>query len=293
MLLGVLLRQSIQKLKAAENPRAEYEAAWIIGAILNRNAAQLEAEGARALSESEQAQIEAAIALCADHKSIPRIFGRKRFCGLEIMLEDGVFEPFQESEFMVAHALAALPDHAAPLRVLDLGAGSGNLLLALLKALPQATGLGIDRNAKAIDLAKRNAAHNRLALRALFQVGDFTQPINDHFDVAIANFPFARSGAIKAMSPGTVKHEPVDALDGGNDGLRFYRHMAKVFSQVVKPGGIGVFQLGAANAQAVQRLFAWAGYRHSAIQCSPTLEPVCLLVRQERQQSLWGWVKKS
>jgi release factor glutamine methyltransferase len=159
----------------------------------------------------------------------------------------------------VEAALAALPDRAAPLRIIDFGTGSGCLLLALLSELPNAFGLGIDILPGAVAVARRNAAALGLARRAFFAVGNWGETISWRADVIVANPPYIPSAEIETLPPEVARYEPRCALDGGSDGLAAYRALGLATRRLLAPTGIAVFETGAGQHDQVARLLGESG----------------------------------
>ena len=197
-----------------------------------------------------------------------RVVGEREFWGLTFTLSPATLEPRPDSEAIVEAALARLSlrrDEA--LEILDLGTGTGCLLLALLSECPQAQGLGVDLSDEACRTATANAARNGLADRARFRQGDWTAGMSARFDVILSNPPYIPSAEIGALAPEVRDHDPLLALDGGRDGLDPYRLFARSLPALLKPGGFVVFEIGAGQADDVVRLMRgggleFAGSRH-------------------------------
>src|SRR5208283_4516596 len=169
--------------------------------------------------------------------------------------------PRPETETVVEAALAAIDSHgprAGVGQIADLGTGSGALLLALLTELPTATGIGTDTSLSALAVARDNA--RRLGLfRAQFVACDMAAALGGPFDLIVSNPPYVASGAIAALAPEVRDFDPRQALDGGPDGLDFYRAIAATVPALLGPGGALVVELGAGQAEAVAALFSAAG----------------------------------
>jgi release factor glutamine methyltransferase len=157
-------------------------------------------------------------------------------------------------------ALTASLIQTAP-RILDLGAGTGCLLLALLRELPDATGLGIDSAPRAVEQAQKNAERLGLASRAAFKAGNWLDGVHEPFDAIISNPPYIPSGDIAALMPEVRAHDPLPALDGGKDGLDIYRALIPRLPQFLKPEGFAIFETGQGQADAVAALCRDAGLK--------------------------------
>jgi release factor glutamine methyltransferase len=188
-----------------------------------------------------------------------RLVGRRQFWSLDFALSPETLDPRPDSETLIEAALARLPDRRAALRLLDLGTGSGCLLLALLSELDHAFGVGIDLLPGAAKTARRNAASLGLADRAVFAVGRWGEALAGSMDVILANPPYICSELIDSLAPEVVRFEPRAALDGGGDGLEAYRALAGETKRLLKRDGIALFELGAGQATAVAALMGEAG----------------------------------
>jgi len=208
------------------------------------------------------------------------ILGRRGFWTLDLAVTPATLDPRPDSETVIEAVLAALPDRAAPLRLLDFGTGSGCLLLALLAELPAATGLGIDRSPEALAVAAANAAACGLAGRASFRRGDWGAGLEGRFDVIVSNPPYIPTAEIDRLEPEVARFEPRGALDGGADGLEAYRRLAPDFLRLLAPGGLAALEVGHDQAAAVTALFAAAGMIPVGTRCDLGGYERCVLARQ-------------
>ncbi|MGC8470256.1 MAG: peptide chain release factor N(5)-glutamine methyltransferase [Acetobacteraceae bacterium] len=187
------------------------------------------------------------------------ILGRREFWSLEFAVSPATLIPRPESETLIEAALAAFPERAAVARVLDLGTGTGCLLLAALSEFPAAFGVGVDLAPAAAALAARNARGLGLAGRAGFLAGNWAQALGGRFDLVLANPPYVATGEIAGLMAEVARHEPRTALDGGADGLGAYRALVPALPALLAPGGRAIVELGAGQAGAVAGLAAAAG----------------------------------
>ena len=198
---------------------------------------------AQALGRVEASRYTALIARRAAREPVSRILGVREFWSLPLAIDAHVFDPRPESETVVEAGLALIPDRGAAMAVLDLGAGSGALLLALLSELPRADGIGVDVSPGAVVLARANAAALGLGRRCRFIAGDWGSAIRGRFDLILANPPYVARADIARLGP-EVRHEPERALAGGADGLDGYRALlpdvARLLTQRRRRGrGVG------------------------------------------------------
>jgi release factor glutamine methyltransferase len=196
----------------------------------------------------------------AGREPVHRILGAREFWGLPFRLSADTLEPRPDSETIVAAALDAVADRrTAALRVLDLGTGTGCLLLALLSELPAAWGLGTDRAAGAALTARANARALGLDRRASFLVADWTAPLAGRFDLVVSNPPYIPDATIQTLAPEVRDHDPRAALAGGPDGLAPYRIIAADLPRILAAGGSAVFEVGSGQADDVARIGRGAG----------------------------------
>ena len=239
----------------------EIDARLLVGHALGLDHAALVAAADRPLREDEVNLIADVVARRLAGEPVARILGVKEFWGLPIRLTTSVLVPRADSETVVEAALDALDRDGArtrALRVADLGTGSGALLLALLKELPHAFGVGTDISPDAIAAARINADALGLGDRTAFVVGDFGSALAGGFDLIVSNPPYIRSADIAALAPDVRDHDPRLALDGGVDGLAAYRAIATDAQRLLAPQGHLVVELGAGAAMAVSEVFATA-----------------------------------
>lgn len=191
------------------------------------------------------------------------ILGRQGFWTLDLEVSPDTLIPRADSEAIVEAALAAAP---APRRVLDLGTGTGCLLLAVLSERPQAWGLGIDLSPAAAALAARNARATGLAARATFLAADWSAPLSGtaRFDLVLSNPPYIPTQDLAGLMPEVLAHEPPRALDGGPDGLAAYRHIIATLPARLAPGGVAVLEVGIGQAADVAALATTLGLAHIA-----------------------------
>jgi release factor glutamine methyltransferase len=232
------------------------------------------------IDEPRREKAERAVHRREKREPLVRIFGMAKFSGLNIKTAEGVFRPTPESIDLVAHALDIFKDRInEPLRLLDLGTGTGCILLALLRALPNATGLGIDVNGHILEVAQANAEANGLKDRVEFLMGNWGDGIKETFDLIVCNPPAAITSEIPSLDPEMRDYEPLVALDGGKDGLNAYRRLVKAFGRLAKPGAYGVFQVNFKHRESA--LFQKAGFPVS-LKLNYRGKPNCLVVSNKK-----------
>jgi release factor glutamine methyltransferase len=191
------------------------------------------------------------------HEPVAYIVGYKEFWSLEFIVEPGVLIPRPATETIIEQVFDRYPDIGAPLKILDLGTGSGCLLTALLKEYPNARGLGIDESEKALSVAARNIERNGVTARAELKRGNWMENLDGGWDVIVSNPPYIPTGDIAGLDPDVRDYEPLGALDGGPDGLDAVRALAAGFRRLLK--GTAFVEIGIGQAESAQILMADAG----------------------------------
>jgi release factor glutamine methyltransferase len=234
------------------------DARVLVGHALGLDHAELAAAAERVLDADERERIAAAASRRLAREPVSRIVAMKEFWGLPLRVGPAVLVPRPETETVVATALAALDrdgDRARPLRIADIGTGSGALLLALLSELPNAFAIGTYLSSAALALARDNARQLGLAGRAAFLACDFAAALAGPFDLIVANPPYVVSAELAQLAPEVRDHDPSLALDGGPDGLRAYRALAADAPRLIGTTGHMVVEVGVGQADMVASLF--------------------------------------
>ena len=246
-------------LRAAGAESAPLDARLLVAAALDLPPDMLRFAADRPLADGERERAEALLARRAAREPVSRILGRREFWSLEFRVTPDVLDPRPDSETVLETALALFPHRAAPLRILDLGTGSGCLLLAALYEYPNATGLGVDESEKALEVARGNAIRLGLAGRGRFVLGDWGGDLAERFDLILCNPPYIAEGERAALSPEVARHDPPAALFAGPDGLDAYRAILPDLARLLAPEGRALFEIGATQGDAVSALAREAG----------------------------------
>ena len=260
--VAAMRRDLAQAFRAARLDAPALDARLLIGHALGLDHTALAGAADRPITPAEIARIAALAARRLGREPVARILGTKEFWGLPLAVTPSVLVPRPESETLVEAALAALGDRAAhvrPLRIADLGTGSGALVLALLSELPHAYGVGTDRDASALTTARDNAERLGLGARAGFVAGDFGTALASGFDLVIANPPYVRTQDIERLAPEVRDFDPRCALDGGPDGLTAYRAIAADIRRLLASHAPLVVEAGEGQAHAIADLLQRVG----------------------------------
>jgi len=256
------LRDGTARLAAAGIDGAVSDARILLMHALGIDRTALLSRAAEPLPDEAAARYAGFLARRAAREPVSRILGRREFWSLDFALGPATLDPRPDSETLVEAALAAAPDRPPPdrpLRVLDLGTGTGCLLLAVLHDRPAAFGVGVDRSEPAARVARDNARALGLGGRAAFLVGDWAGALSGRFDLVLSNPPYIPEADIAGLEPEVRDHDPRLALSGGTDGLNAYRALACALPGLLAPGGVAVVELGIGQATAVTGLFRAAG----------------------------------
>lgn len=259
-----LLADGVATLTAAGTPDPAREARLLLRWAAGLDAAALSARLEEPPGGVEAARFAAGLAARAARRPISQITGLREFWGRAFRVTPDVLDPRPESETLIAAALEGPPGR----RVLDLGLGSGCLLLTLLAEWPEATGLGVERSPAALAVARENAARLGLAGRAELVEGDWFAGVRGRFDLVVSNPPYVTEADYVALSPEVRGWEPVAALipagDAG-DGLAAYRAIAAGLPGALAPGGRALLEVGPGQAGPVAALLRAAGAARIAV----------------------------
>lgn len=229
-----------------------------------------------------RARFDAMIGARVARKPVSRILGRRQFWSLSLAVTAHTLDPRPESETLVEAVLARLGDRYARLRLLDLGTGSGCLLLALLSELKNAFGVGVDRDREAIRVARENARAAAVAARTAFFAGDWAHALDGGFDVVVCNPPYVTDTEMAGLPPEVARYDPPLALRAGQDGLAAYRAVVPALPALLAPGGIAALEIGPGQAMPVQALLAAYGLRTEAPVRDLAGRPRCVCATQEQ-----------
>jgi release factor glutamine methyltransferase len=259
--VGSARRAWARQFRACGIDTPELDARILVGHALGLDHAALAAAEPHRLGVAEENAVAALAKRRLAREPVARILGWKEFWSLQLRVDATTLVPRPETETVVEAALVAIDargPRARSLCIADLGTGSGAILLALLSELPSAVGVGSDVSAGACLVARDNA--RRLGLkRAHFVACDLAAALVGTFDVIVCNPPYIASGDLAALAPEVRDFDPRRALDGGADGLDFYRAIAAAAPALLAPRGTLIVELGAGQAQRVAALFAAAG----------------------------------
>ena len=254
------------KAAAADLARAGIEggrldARLLLGHVLGRAVWPHEEEP---LETAALERFRALVARRIAREPVSKIIGRRAFWTLDLTVTADTLDPRPDSETLIEAALEAFRGRTPPRRILDLGTGTGCLLLAALSEFPEATGLGLDRSPAAAEVARRNAADTGLADRVEIRCQDWDTVGEDRFELILSNPPYIAEDEVASLAEEVRGHDPIGALAAGADGLDAYRALAPVLSRTLAPDGVAILELGIGQGDAVAAIMASVGLRETA-----------------------------
>jgi release factor glutamine methyltransferase len=250
------------RFKSSGIDSGELDARMLVGGALGIDLTDMITAANRRLTTDESSRLEKFAGRRLAGEPVARILGHKEFWGLSLNLSPATLVPRPDTETVVEMALEMLRAEARanqPLRIADLGTGSGAILLALLSELPRANGVGTDISAEALQIASGNAARLKLSDRATFVACDFAGGLSGVFDLIVSNPPYIRSADINALAVEVRDHDPRAALDGGADGLDAYRALIPQAARCLAPGAALVVEAGEGQSSDIEALMTAAG----------------------------------
>ncbi|MBD5459788.1 MAG: peptide chain release factor N(5)-glutamine methyltransferase [Lachnospiraceae bacterium] len=251
--------KGVRRLQEADVPEAGLNALLLLEYVCGTGRSDLLAHGDRPLSLGQMEQYEEMFAKRAKRMPLQQITGEQEFMGLAFRVNRNVLIPRQDTEILVEQALKALKPG---MRILDLCTGSGCILISLLAFAPECSGLGVDISAGALEVAVENAERILAegSMRADWLQSDLFEQVEDVYHVITANPPYIPTGALEGLMPEVRDYEPVLALDGREDGLFFYRRIAREAERYLCRGGMLFLEIGAEQASDVRQLLAQNGF---------------------------------
>lgn len=249
------LRRAARKLNWAGVPDAGTDARFLLAFAMGRSVSMLTLDDDLRLGGTEETKFENAVELRLRRKPVSQIVGYRAFWKQEFAIDCNVLDPRPESEFLVEQAIGS-----DPIRILDLGTGSGCILLAILSECPGATGVGVDCSADALEIAFRNAGRLGLRDRAAFCLSNWFAEVKGKYDLIVSNPPYVSESEYSRLDPEIRDWEPEIALKAGESGLEAFREIAGSAREFLAPGGELHLEIGRGQERDVQRIFEYEGY---------------------------------
>lgn len=262
--LGAIYQQMRARFRDAELDTPDLDARLLVCHALAIEPVSLLSDPQRLIDPGQEMRIEAVARRRLAREPVARIIGEREFWGLAFRLSPHTLEPRADTETLVEAVLRDLCEHPArPLRVLDLGTGTGAILTAILYERPAATGIGIDISPGALQTARGNAERHGLADRARFVCMDYFNALGGRFDVIVSNPPYIPTREISGLAPEVAAFDPQLALDGGDDGLDAYRMIFESAPVHLRAGGLVAVEIGMAQGAAVLDIARNSGFSTS------------------------------
>ncbi|GAB5388856.1 MAG: peptide chain release factor N(5)-glutamine methyltransferase [Alphaproteobacteria bacterium] len=262
-----LWKSAQEQLAAAGVEQPRLDARLLIEHATGLDRSDIMLKPSRTLTDDQVQSITTLIDRRAKREPVARIIGMRGFWTLDLALGPDTLEPRPDTETLVDAVLGHLSKDTPAPRILDLGTGTGAILLSLLTDLPDATGVGTDISEGALQTAQQNADANGLASRVQFVQSDWAEGLADHapFDVIVSNPPYIPAQDIAGLEPEVQNHDPRRALDGGADGLDAYRMICASLPQLAAPNALVAFEMGIGQSSDVASLMQAAGCENPVI----------------------------
>jgi release factor glutamine methyltransferase len=261
--IATALKAARTQLSVAGIATSALDARLLLQHVMAMDHAQLLSIGNHPLTEDQANRFAAAVARRLAHEPVSKIIGWNEFYGRRFLVNAHVLDPRPDTETLIDLALASQPSPAP--RLLDLGTGSGAILLTLLCEWPQATGIAVDISPDALHVAAQNAASLGVSQRCEFHRSSWFEYLSETFDLILSNPPYITSADVMGLAPDVKDHDPLLALDGGQDGLDAYHAIAAGAVRHLAKNGSIILEVGAGQRNDVEAIFAAQGYRLSDI----------------------------
>jgi len=261
--LAGMLAEARRRLAEAGIAEAAQEARALVGGLLGLSSTAFVTDGARVLDDEEISVIEASLARRTAREPVHRILGRRAFSRLDLLLSPETLEPRPDTEILVdtlvPHARRTVAERGG-CRILDLGTGTGAICLALLDLVPGTTGVGADLSPGALETARRNADINGVAGRFETVESDWFSAVTGAFDIIVSNPPYIVRSVVGTLDEEVRLHDPILALDGGEDGLDAYRAIAAGAGGHLRENGLVAYEIGYDQKESVTALMRDKGF---------------------------------
>lgn len=261
MVIGEALYAACQRLSAAGIDSARLDSEVLLAFLLKKERLHLALHKQDALDADTLSRYEALIRRRAAHEPVAYLVGEKEFMSLSFSVSPGILIPRPDTETLVEGVIARCRE-AGELSVLDLCTGSGAIAVSLAYYLPQIHVTACDISGLCVETARENARRNGVADRVRVCLADVLGPLpfSERYDCVVSNPPYIPTAALAGLEKDVRDFEPAAALDGGADGLLFYRRLAELALQLLKPGGLMALEVGHDQAASVSEMFTAAGF---------------------------------
>jgi release factor glutamine methyltransferase len=273
------LHDATRRLMTAGIPQPQLDARLLLAHAMNAPGERFYGREDAPMPLEPRAAFEAAVLRRLNREPVSRVLGSRGFWSLEFELNEATLDPRPDSETLIEAVLDHIEPREAPIRVLDLGTGTGCLLLSVLSEFPRARGTGVDIAPDCVAIARRNAKANDLEDRASFQVGNWDDDLGAIFDVILCNPPYIPTSVVPTLEPEVAVHDPPRALDGGADGLDCYRDLASRFNRILAENGHIFLEIGHDQRSDVSTIMAASGLRNLSTRADLAGHDRCLVLK--------------
>lgn len=277
--VGALLQAATRRLTEEGNDNPRLDARLLLAHALGAEG-RLHGREDDPVTAEDRTRYAAFLARRIGGEPVSRILGSREFWSLEFDLSPATLDPRPDSETLIDALLELHPDRARAYRILDLGTGTGCLLLAALSEFPNAEGVGVDIDADCIQVARKNAEKLCLSSRARMIRSRWADNVNGPFDIVLSNPPYIPTSDIAELQPEVKTHDPMQALDGGPDGLDAYRNIAEYLPSLLGEDGLAVLEFGEGQGPSISRIMDASGLTVDGFRNDLAGIERCILVRR-------------
>lgn len=273
-----VLRHAVLQLQRAHIETASMDARIILQYVLGVTREELLLDNDRELSPRQYDTYQALLEKRQMRQPVSHLIGKREFWGMLFKVTPDTLDPRPDSETLIEAILSRMPAREAEMKVLDLGTGTGCLLLTVLSEYPNAQGTGVDVSTGALKVARDNAMNLGLGGRAQFVSSCWGNELDETFDLIISNPPYIPTGAIASLAPEVSQWEPKLALDGGPDGMNCYRAIVAQLPRLLAQDGLAVFEIGIGQAKELETLVQSHGLKVAGTKDDMAYITRCVLV---------------
>lgn len=266
-------KEILQTLEHAEIENAAFEARYIIEERTDYTSSDFVTQPQADVPDEQYQLIQKDLEERLNRKPLSRIYGEREFWGLPFYVTEHTLDPRQDTETIIEIALKRFPNKTEPLHILDIGTGTGCIVTSLLSEFPNAQGIATDISYDAIECAQKNAMRHNIDPRVNFICGSWTDFLNKKFDLIVSNPPYISNQIIPTLEPEVQNHDPILALDGGDDGLKPYKKLFPKIKNHLNECGIALFEIGHDQEHDVMRLAEEAGLSQRCVHVDISTNP--------------------
>jgi release factor glutamine methyltransferase len=256
-----ILAVASQELQNSHIISHRLDARILLGYCLNLSAEEIIFNPDLTLTQKQVDNFFALIKRRCDREPVSHIIGKREFFGKDFLVNSKVLDPRPDSETLIEAVLSQFPNKEKTLEILELGVGSGCLILTLLKIFKNAQGIGVDISKDALDVAIQNSSADNLNERCKFIESNWFSTLNQKFDLIISNPPYIATDQINSLQDEVKNYDPRTALDGGPDGFDCYREISKNIVNFLKPDAIIILEIGQNQENLVIEIFISVGLK--------------------------------